>query len=30
LAVVVVPGAEHFFHGRLNSLSDIVIRAFRG
>ena len=30
LAVVVVPGGEHFFHGRLNSLSDIVIRAFRG
>jgi uncharacterized protein len=29
LAVVVVPGGEHFFHGRLNSLSDIVIRSFR-
>jgi alpha/beta superfamily hydrolase len=30
LAVVVVPGGEHFFHGRLNLLSDIVIRAFHG
>jgi alpha/beta superfamily hydrolase len=30
LPIVVVPGGEHFFHGRLNSLSDIVIRAFRG
>lgn len=30
LPVVVVPGGEHFFHGRLNLLSDIVIRAFRG
>jgi alpha/beta superfamily hydrolase len=29
LPVVVVPGGEHFFHGRLNLLSDIVIRAFR-
>ena len=29
LAVVVVPGGDHFFHGRLNSLSDIVIRSFR-
>lgn len=30
LPVVVVPGGEHFFHGRLNTLSDIVVRAFRG
>jgi uncharacterized protein len=30
LPVVVVPGGEHFFHGRLNSLSDIVVRSFRG
>jgi uncharacterized protein len=29
LPVVVVPGGEHFFHGRLNLLSDIVIRHFR-
>ena len=29
LPVVVVPGGEHFFHGRLNLLSDIVIRYFR-
>ena len=28
LPIVVVPGGEHFFHGRLNSLSDIVIRSF--
>lgn len=26
--VVVVPGAEHFFHGRLNSLRNIIERAF--
>lgn len=30
LPVVVVPGGEHFFHGRLNLLSDIVIRYFGG
>jgi alpha/beta superfamily hydrolase len=30
LPVMVVPGGEHFFHGRLNLLSDIVFRAFRG
>jgi alpha/beta superfamily hydrolase len=30
LPVVVVPGGEHFFHGRLNLLSDIVVRSFRG
>jgi alpha/beta superfamily hydrolase len=28
LPVVVVPGGEHFFHGRLNLLSDIVLRYF--
>lgn len=30
LPIVVVPGGEHFFHGKLNLLSDIVIRSFRG
>lgn len=29
LPVVVVPGGEHFFHGRLNLLSDVIIRYFR-
>jgi uncharacterized protein len=29
LPVVVVPGGEHFFHGRLNLLTDIVVRSFR-
>jgi len=29
LPVVVVPGGEHFFHGRLNLLSDLIIRYFR-
>ena len=28
LPVVVVPGGEHFFHGRLNLLADIVVRYF--
>ena len=28
LPVVVVPGGEHFFHGRLNLLADIVTRFF--
>jgi alpha/beta superfamily hydrolase len=28
LPVVVVPGGEHFFHGRLNVLTDIVVRCF--
>jgi uncharacterized protein len=28
LPVVVVPGGEHFFHGRLNLLADIVTRHF--
>ena len=30
LAVVVVPGGEHFFHGRLNQLCEIVLRNFAG
>jgi alpha/beta superfamily hydrolase len=30
LPIVVVPGGEHFFHGRLNLLADIVTRHFRG
>lgn len=30
LPIVVVPGGEHFFHGRLNLLSDIVVRSFQG
>ena len=29
LPVIVVPGGEHFFHGRLKLLSDIVIQYFR-
>jgi uncharacterized protein len=29
LPIVVVPGGEHFFHGRLNLLSDIVVQHFR-
>ena len=29
LPVVVVPGGEHFFHGRLNLLAEIVTRYFR-
>jgi len=29
LPVVVIPGGEHFFHGRLNLLADIVTRYFR-
>ncbi len=29
LPVVVVPGCEHFFHGRLNLLSQIVVRYCR-
>jgi len=28
LPIVVVPGGEHFFHGRLGLLADIVIRYF--
>lgn len=30
LPIVVVPGGEHFFHGRLNLLSDIIVRGFQG
>ena len=29
LPVVVVPGGEHFFHGRLSLLAQIVVRYFR-
>jgi hypothetical protein len=29
LPVVVVPGGEHFFHGRLNLLAELVVRHFR-
>lgn len=29
LPVIVVPGGEHFFHGRLNLLSDLIVRHFR-
>src|SRR5262245_8566755 len=28
LPIVVIPGGEHFFHGRLNLLADIVVRYF--
>ncbi len=28
--VVVIPGAEHFFHGRLSSIKDAVLDAFKG
>jgi alpha/beta superfamily hydrolase len=28
LPVVVIPGGDHFFHGRLNLLADIVTRHF--
>jgi alpha/beta superfamily hydrolase len=30
LPVVVLPGAEHFFHGRLNQIRQIVLREFQG
>ncbi|MDD3884484.1 MAG: alpha/beta fold hydrolase [Gallionella sp.] len=30
LPVVVLPGAEHFFHGRLTQLREIVLHHFRG
>lgn len=30
LPVVVLPGAEHFFHGRLNQLKQIVLHEFNG
>src|SRR5262245_59824073 len=29
IPIVVIPGGEHFFHGRLNVLADIVVRYFR-
>lgn len=29
LPIVVIPGGEHFFHGRLNLLADIVVRHFQ-
>ena len=29
LPVVVVPDADHFFHGRLNLIRDIIVRAWR-
>jgi len=29
LPVVVIPGGEHYFHGRLNLLAEIVVRHFR-
>lgn len=28
--VVVIPGAEHFFHGRLSSIKAVVLDAFKG
>lgn len=27
--VIVVPGSDHFFHGKLNTIRDIILRAFR-
>lgn len=30
LPIVVVPGGEHFFHGRLSLLADLVVRHFHG
>lgn len=30
LPIVVVPGGEHFFHGRLGLLADIIVRQFQG
>jgi alpha/beta superfamily hydrolase len=29
LPIVVVPGGEHFFHGRLNLLAQIIVRYCR-
>lgn len=29
LPIVVVPGADHFFHGKLNLIRDIIVRAWR-
>ena len=28
-SVVVIPGAEHFFHGRLSSIKDVVLDTFK-
>lgn len=28
--VVVIPGAGHFFHGRLSSIKGVVLDAFKG
>ncbi len=30
LPIVVLPGAEHFFHGRLGQIKEIVLREFNG
>lgn len=30
LPVVVLPGAEHFFHGRLNQIKQLVLHSFHG
>jgi len=30
LPIVVLPGAEHFFHGRLNQIKQIVLQHFTG
>jgi alpha/beta superfamily hydrolase len=30
LPIIVLPGAEHFFHGRLTQLRDIVKKHFTG
>ena len=30
LPVVVLPGAEHFFHGRLNQIKQLVLQCFHG
>jgi alpha/beta superfamily hydrolase len=30
LPIVVLPGAEHFFHGRLNNISQLVMQHFQG
>ena len=30
LPIVVLPGAEHFFHGRLNQIRQIVLQHFTG
>ena len=29
LPVIVVPGADHFFHGKLNIIRDIVLRSWQ-